>query len=160
MAITLSDDEISRLLQERKELPQDYRSNIVMKPKRGHKEQELDLQGEARNEFRIILRQSKFNPLDFSVILAYLPPETNQVFRLRRYNGKSHEHTNTIEGQTFYGFHIHEATARYQELGMREDSYATMTDRFADFQGALKCLIEDCNLIVPDDPQGKLFEGD
>lgn len=160
MAITLSDDEISRLLQERKELPQDFRASIVMKPKRGHKEQELELQGQDRNEFRIILRQSEFNLLDFSVILIYLPSKTNQVFRLRRYNGKSHEHTNTIEGQTFYDFHIHETTARYQELGMREDSYATVTDRFVDFQGALKCLIMDCNLVVPYDPQGRLFEKD
>ena len=160
MAISLSDDEIWKLLRERKPLPSDYRSKIVMKPKRGHKEQELDLRGEQGSEYRIILRQSEFNPLDFSVILVYLPLKTNQVFRLRRYNGKSHEHTNPIEDQKFYGFHIHQATARYQELSMREDSYATMTDRFADFQGALKCLTKDCNLIVPYDPQGKLFEED
>lgn len=160
MAVTLSDDDIAKLLQERKQLPQDYQSKIVLKPKRGHKEQELDFQGEDGSEFRIILRQSGFNLLDFSVILAYLPPKTNQVFRLRRYNGKSHEHTNTIEGQIFYGFHIHLATARYQDLGMREDSFATVTDRFGDFQGAVRCLIQDCNFIVPDDLQRKLFQED
>jgi hypothetical protein len=51
---------------------------------------------------------------------------------LRRHNGRSHEHTNQIEASTFYDFHIHMATERYQELGMREDAYAEATDRFGD----------------------------
>jgi len=55
--------------------------------------------------------------LDFSIILAYCPEASNQLFRLRRYNGKSHEHTNTIEADKFYNYHIHTATERYQELG-------------------------------------------
>lgn len=100
--------------------------------------------GASGANFRLIIRLSDFNPLDFSIILALNPPESNQLFRLRRYNGKSHEHTNTIEGNTFYGFHIHEATERYQEIGAREDAYAEPTDRYADFYGALQCLLEDC----------------
>ena len=107
MAIRLSEAEISRLLAERKPLPPDYRERIQTKPKHGHKERELDVIGTDGSEFRLIFRQSEFNPLDFSVILAYRPPKTNQLFRLRRYNGKSHEHTNTLDGQTFYDFHVH-----------------------------------------------------
>ncbi len=74
---------------------------------------------------------------------AYCPSDSNQLFRLR-HNGKSHEHTNQIEASAFYDFHIHMATERYRELGMREDAYAEATDRFGDFDSALLCLVDDC----------------
>lgn len=70
MAIVLSDKEIADLIQEQKPLPPDYRSRIQLRPKLGHKERELDLDGDKGNEFRLILRQSAINPLDFSIILA------------------------------------------------------------------------------------------
>jgi hypothetical protein len=158
MATILTDNEITQLIQERKTLPEDYRMKIQVRSKRGHKERELDLIGVDGSEFRLILRQSVFNPLDFSVILAYRIPQSNQLFRLRRYNGKSHEHTNRIEGNTFYDFHIHFATERYQDIGAREDTYAETTDRFADFQQAITCMLSDCAFELPFDPQGKLFE--
>ena len=160
MAVQLEELVISALLAETKPLPVDYRERIQTRPKRGHKERELDITGAQGSEFRLILRQSLFNALDFSVILAYRPPGTNQLFRLRRYNGKSHEHTNVLEGQTFYDFHVHVATERYQESGLREDAFAEPTDRFADFQGAIRCLLTECGFEVPPDPQGKLFGED
>lgn len=161
MAIRLSETEISHLLAERKSLPPDYRERIQTKPKHGHKERDLDVKGADGSEFRLIFRQSEFNPLDFSVILAHRPPKMNQLFRLRRYNGKSHEHTNTLESQTFYDFHIHTATERYQdESGLREDSYAEPTNRFADFHGAIRTMLDDCRFDVPPDTQGTLFEED
>ncbi len=117
----------------------------------------MPLAGETGNEFRVIVRQSTQNIMDFSVILAVRVPGSNRWFRLLRYNGKSHEHTNRIEGETFYDFHVHEATERYQDLGMREDAYATPTDRYVTLQEALECLIEDANIQVPADPQLQLF---
>jgi len=158
MAAKFSDDEIRAFLQERKPLTDEYRSKIHLRDKRGHKEQELDVQGASGNQFRLILRKSKFNPLDFSIILAYCPPNSNQLFRLRRYNGKSHEHTNTIESDSFYTFHIHTATERYQGLGMREDTYAEPSERFFDFHSAVKCMLSDCGFDVPANPQQSLFE--
>ena len=144
MTVALTDEEIAALLRERKALPPDYRTRIEARPKRGHKERELDVQGDAGNRFRLVIRQGAVDPFDFSIILMYCPAGTNQVFRLRRYNGRSHEHTNRIEGETFYAFHIHMATARYQESGMREDSYAEASDRFADVAGAIDCMLADC----------------
>ena len=158
MGATLSDDDIARLLGEKKPLPDDYKSKIQIRPKRGHKERELDVKGVNGSDFRLVLRQSVINPLDFSIILVYRPPKSNQLFRLRRYNGKSHEHTNSIEGETFYDFHIHEATERYQEIGAREDTYAQPTTRFSDFYQAVSCMIKDCAFETPFDPQRKLFE--
>ena len=143
MAAKYSDEDIAGFLRERKPLPEDYQNRLQLRPKRGHRERELDLDGMDGNRFRLILRQSGVNPLDFSIILAVCPERTNQVFRLRRYNSRSHEHTNHIEKNTFYDFHIHMATERYQELGAREDAYAEPTDQFSDFHSAFRCMVED-----------------
>ena len=158
MAILLTDANIQELLSERKPLPADFREKLRVKPKRGHKERELDIVGASGSEFRLILRQSEFNALDFSVILAYCVPQTNQRIRLRRYNGKSHEHTNTIESMTFYDFHIHSATERYQRLGVREDWFAEPTARYADIHDAVRCCFSDCAFDIPADVQSSLFE--
>ena len=157
MSILFNDQDIARLIQETKPLPSDFQARIQTRPKRGHKERELDLSGSNGSDFRLVLRQSLLNTLDFSAILIYRPHKSNQLFRLRRYNGKSHEHTNPIEGHVFYDFHIHQATQRYQEIGAREDTFAEPTDRFADFQQALRCLFQDCGFEMPYDPQVKLF---
>jgi hypothetical protein len=157
MAIQLNDAAIARLISESKSLPEDYRERIRIRPKRGHSERELDVTGMELSEFRLILRQSQFNPLDFSVILAFRPTGLTQLFRLRRYNGKSHEHTNTLERSTFYDFHIHTATERYQDSGLREDTFAEPTDRFVDFQGAIRCMLDDCGFDIPPSPQRELF---
>lgn len=158
MSIRYTDADIARLIGERKPLSQDFRARIRLRDKRGHKEQELGIQGADGNQFRLILRQSSHNALDFSIILAHCPSETTQLFRLRRYNGKSHEHTNSIESVSFYDFHIHGATERYQELGSREDAYAEPSARFSDFHSAVNCMLCDCALELPEDPQQKLFE--
>lgn len=156
MAVFLSDEEIAKLVGERKELPADYQRRTLVRPRRGHREQELDVAGSAGSEFRVVLRQSEFNPLDFSAILGYRVPKRNVVFRLRRYNGRHGEHTNTLEEETFSDFHIHMATERYQQSGFREDTYAERTDRYADLPGAIRCMIEDCAFVEPPGTQIEL----
>ena len=156
MPVVLSDSEIAALVQEKKRLPADYRQRLKLKSKPGHKERELDIRGENGSDFRLVLRQSSLNHLDFSVILAYVPPNSNQSFRLCRYNGKSHEHTNKIEGKTFYDFHVHRATERYQATGIREDGFAQPTAHYADFESAVACMIKDCGFELPPNDQGQL----
>ncbi len=158
MGVKLTDAEIAALIAETKPLPDDYRERVRTKPKRGHRERELDLVGAQGSEFRVILRESSYNPLDFSVILAWLPPKSTSPFRLRRYNGKSHEHTNAIEARTFYDFHVHRATERYQRSGLREDSFAEPTTRYQDFASALQCLVQECGFQLPPNPQPGLFD--
>jgi len=155
--VRLTDNEIENLLQEKKMLPANFTSKIRLRAKGSHSEQQFDFQGEHGRQYRLILRQNRVNPLDFSVILAYCPPETNQLFRLCRYNGKSHWHTNRLEKSSFFGFHIHKATARYQDLGAAEDSFAEPTSNYADFQGALSCLISDCSFVSESDKHPSLF---
>jgi hypothetical protein len=118
----------------------------------------LRFRAKGGSSFQIILRKNRINLLDFSVILGYLPELSAQMFRLRRYNGKSHEHTNQIERITFYDFHIHHATVRYQDPGLREDAYAVVTNWYGDFDGALALMLSDCNFQLPEDPQQPLFE--
>lgn len=78
-------------------------------------------------------------------------PQTNVLFRLRRYNGK-HWHRNKLEGERFRGFHIHTATKRYQERGFDEDKFAQRTDRYSGFGSALRCMIEDCGFYGSETP--------
>jgi hypothetical protein len=67
------------------------------------------------------------------------------------------QHLINIIEKTFYDFHIHQATTRYQESGSNEDSYAEPTDLFSDFNQALSCMLKDCGIQVPVEPQGRLF---
>ena len=144
------------MLAERKRLAENLSDDTGLRQKRGHLEREIAVEGHEGGRYKVILRQSSHNSLDFSVILALDPPDSNILFRLRRYNGKSHEHTNHLEKQRFYDFHIHTATERYQDLGTREDAFAEPTDRYGDLHSAVRCLLTDCNFDQNDDPQSWL----
>lgn len=148
MTIVITDIEISELISEVKPLPSNFTKAFKFRNKRGHREFNLDVIGESGSQFRLLVRQSLFNNLDFSVILLFVPEESNQHFRIRRYNGKSHEHTNRIERRKFYDFHIHTATQRYQEMGFKEDDFAEPTNRYADYHGALDCMMQDCGFKI------------
>jgi len=153
--IRYSDNEIHQLIQE-PQRPLSAKYKLRLKSKGAHEEQDIELEGTKGNRFRLLLRRSRKNSLDFSVILAYCPSETSKEFRLCRYNGK-HQHTNNLEKQSFDDFHIHHATERYQEIGAKEETYAEQTDRFSDLESALQCLINDCVIIIGDDKQPWLF---
>lgn len=153
MDVKLTDEEIQILIDEPKVLPDDFREKLELKTKRGHKESQISVVGENGSKFRIILRQSSFDAFDFSVILAYQIPKTNILFRLRRYNGRSHEHTNKLESETFFSFHIHQATLRYQQSGLREDEFAKTTKKYADIHGAMQTLLKECAFILPANAQ-------
>ena len=144
MPIELTDAQIAALLKEPKTLPQDFRQRLMnLRPKNSHRSSQLTITAPSGHVFEIFLRQG-MNLLDFSAIFGYHSPATGRIFRLRRYNGKSHVHGNRIEGTNFYDFHIHIATERYQALGSREDTYAEPSGRFTNLAVALDCLVEDC----------------
>lgn len=146
MPVRLTDTQILALIQEEKLLPGGFLHQIRtrQREKRGHRELNYLVTGEAGSRFKLILRQSMYNPLDFTVGLLYLSDDSSREFILRRYNGKHGEHGNPIEGDRFYDFHIHTATERYQILGDHEDTYAEVTDRYGDLSSAIECMIRDC----------------
>lgn len=156
MVTIFNDSEILQLIREEKPFPKEYPSLFQMKAKKGHREQEITLKRNDGSSFKVILRQSRINVVDFSAILGFIPTRSSLMFRLKRYNGKSHEHTNRIEKTSFYDFHVHLATLRYQEAGLKEDGYAEVSDAYADIRSAMDCLIRDCNIILPDDKQLRL----
>jgi len=155
MSARLTDVDIAALIAERKPAPSDLQQQLVTKLKRGHKESVATIKGSGGSDFAVIVRESIFNALDFSVILGVELPKSGQIFRLRRYNGR-HHHTNAIEGVSFYGFHIHSATERYQAMGRDEDAFAEPTTRYSTLSSAVDCLIIDCAFELPPDPQGRL----
>ena len=162
MAPSFTDSEIQQLISEPKVLTSGDHANLRVLPrqKKQHKEQliEIPRSADPNSFFKIILRQNTLNHLDFSAILAIGFRTTNLDFKLRRYNGKSHRHHNKIEGDLFYDFHIHTATERYRANGYpKEESFAERTDRFSDLHGAIKAMIEDCNVILPQGSQQTMF---
>ena len=161
MDLFLNDNQIDDLIIEEKRIKLVVRDIWNLKTRGVHKENDLTISRFDGSQFKIILRQNALNILDFSVILGYIPKESNQVFKLRRYNGKSHQHTNRIEKQTFYDFHIHKATERYQKSGMKEEGFAEITNRYSDLKSAFVCLTSDCNIIFENERQLDLgFPGD
>jgi hypothetical protein len=119
----------------------------------------LELRGTEGSAFRVFLRQTELNHLDFSVILAYEWRAAGRLMILRRYNGLSHEHENVLESEpAFYGYHIHTVTERYQRSGFKEEHYAVPTDRYNDIPGALGCLFADCGFAIDPAPQTELLD--
>ena len=147
MAVTYTDDEIAALIAERKQLPSGFNDPKFIS-RAEQIEVKLDTIGDDGNVFHVIMRQNSDDPDDFSVMLAVHTDQGGQRFHLLRYDGKSHEHTNHLEStrrckDKFCAFHIHIATARYQESKYRDDGYAQITDRYTDINGAIRCLLED-----------------
>ncbi len=146
----LSDEQIGALIAERKKIPSGLSPMGKMTERCQHKRRDFDVQTESGNEFVVLVRQSSLNANDFSVILGYKIPSSYTVFRLRRYNGNSHQHTNTLEKQTIDGFHVHPATERYQNLGgAKEDHYAETTERYYHLDSAIQCLLAECGFKSP-----------
>lgn len=145
----LTDKEIKDLFLEKKTLPKDYPQRLKTKPKTGakHEERELTIPGDSGNTFAITLRKNRLDFKDFSIILRYRNPDSGIWHNLVRYNGK-HAHTNSIEGDSFNDFHRHLATQRYQEAGLRIESYAEVMKTYTTFEEATKAFIKDFNRYV------------
>lgn len=157
VSISYTDQQIREMLAEHKQPSVDTCRPLSLTRKRIHNERNLDLQGDSGAKYRLILRQNTSDPLDFSVILARELPRSGDVFRLRRHNGKGHEHKNKIEGDVVYDHHIHYATERYQKRGFDEDGYAEATDRYSTIEEAVDCMIKSGNITILPAVQRELF---
>lgn len=152
-----TDEEIQSLIAEEKPFRGLIDEMMNFKESDGHKRGSVEIARVDGSLFVIKLRQNLNNVNDFSAIMAFQERGCNKDFKIRRYNGKSHEHSNKLEGDKFYTFHIHMATQRYQDVGRKEESFAEATDRYSDLKGALKCLLKDCNVTTKLNPQTSLF---
>lgn len=143
MVTTISEHEINQYISEHKYLPNDFDPKLKSKLLCNYFEQEVKTT--SGNIYKIIVRQSKVNPLDFSAIFGI--QKGGKVFRIKRYNGNSHNHTNKIEKGEIKGFHIHTATERYQNKGFKEEGFAEKTDKYSDWKSALDLLLRENNFI-------------
>jgi hypothetical protein len=141
----LTDHEIGQLLTEVKPLPSNWETKLTPRAKANSVflQRELEVTGNGGHRFRIILRQSTLNPLDFSVILTFIDADRTE-YRLIRCNGKHpSDHTNKYE-KRFGGtpvkfrnvFHIHRATERYQTYGYEIDGFGEPVTLYNSFEGA------------------------
>ena len=151
LPVPLSDARIAELIGEAKAIPEGL--TVPLRPmleRNQHFQRGFEIDCPAtKNKFVVKIRLSCINPMNFSVILGYMLPSSYTIFRLRRYNGKSHEHENVFEKEKFYDFHVHQATERYQISGFNEDHFAVRTNRYYDIGTALKCLLNECGFPAP-----------
>ena len=158
--VILTEGAISDLIAERKSIPDGLWPVTRWTERNGHWRRDYEITcGATGNIFVVKLRKNQINPFDFSVILGHQLPGLNTIFILRRYNGKSHPHTNHLdENITFRTFHIHTATERYQNFGSNAEHWAEITTRYAEMDGAIQCMLSDCGFRVPMD-EAPLFTG-
>ena len=157
MPQVISDARIAAMIAEPKRLPPDWQRQLAaLKARPGRDESQVDFTGADGTAFRIIVSQRHRDRSDFSLILlAILDPSIapgKPEFRLLRYDGPGHPHTNTIEGNTINQKpHIHRATERYQIATghRRPDGYAEETRRYQDLTGAWECFRLDVGLRFP-----------
>src|SRR5579859_5715913 len=100
MSVSFSDSEIDHLVWLKKPLPDNWQyrlRNLRSKLELSQKRASLIVRT-GEGDFRIMIRQSTINPLDFSVVLGFKRPRESRWFILRRYNGQHPgEHRNRLE---------------------------------------------------------------
>lgn len=155
----ITDDLVDKLLKTQKVV-----ENPRARKKRdsGNERVTYILADEEGNRFNLYLRQNYNKGMEdaFSCGLSYVLP-SGEAFTLIRYNGPSHDHPNKLEKERLgYVSHIHKSTKRYLDETGKADGYAEATTRFYTLEGALHCLLNDCNIAGlsanPDQPS--LFE--
>lgn len=161
---SLTDDKIKDLL----ELPKQL-SNPMARSKHKDGHEQFNFRATATDGtgyvFEIYKRQNLREGMedDFSCGISWVATN-GELLTLKRYNGPSHDHPNHLE-QTRIGYncHVHVATERYIKANKKPEGFAEATKRYNSLDGALHCLVTDCNIkgisTNPDSSsQLKIFE--
>lgn len=99
-------------------------------------------------KFEVYKRQNLREGMDddFSCGIAWLSP-SGEMLTLKRYNGASHYHPNQLEKVNLgYNCHIHIATEKYIKANKKAEGFAEITEKYKTLEGALHCLVNDCNI--------------
>lgn len=116
------------------------------------------------HQFELYKRQNLRDEMqdDFSCGINWVAPN-GETLTLKRYNGPNHNHPNHIEKFSLgFNSHVHVATEKYIKANRKAEGFAEVTSRYNSLEGALHCLVIDCNITgihtTPDDSsQLKLF---
>jgi len=160
---SITDEKISTLLAMPKQVTN---ANARLKTKPGHTQRTFNVKAMDGTDllFELFVRQNAHPGMedDFSAGLNWIAPN-GEVLTLCRYNGGSHGHPNHLERTALpRAPHIHRATERYVRAGRKAEGFAETTTRYNTADGALHCLVKDCNIsginTRPDDTaQTSLF---
>lgn len=104
--------------------------------RRGSERKDFHLDGESGAHYRLFLRRSLYDALQYTAGIAVVKPD-GTLLTLARYNG-SHFH-----GSARLTPHVHLTTAQAIRDGLKPECGASRTDRYGDVEGALRCLVHD-----------------
>lgn len=156
---SLSDQQIAELIATPKRV---INPGLKPKPQKSSMQVTYELvEVHGARRFSLYLRSNPRDPESFSCGLSYVLDGPDKMVTLCRYNGSNHVHYNPIESgaRIAHQCHIHMATQRYMEIGDKCDKFAESTDRYSDFDGALACILQDCNIAGLHPPTGNEEEG-
>lgn len=141
--LIFTDEQIEALLRAPKRV---MNPGARWKVQRGAEQRNLELESDDAKQFTLYLRQNIRLANNFSCGLLFRHPQG--LVTLTRYNGSDHDHDNPLELDTKLvgACHIHVATERYMRMGRKPEHFAQITDRYNDLEGALRSLVEDCNI--------------
>ncbi len=144
---SLTDDKIADLLNCPKRLtnPQARSKNKEGHEQINYKVTSTDGSG---HEFELYKRQNLREEMedDFSCGISWIAPN-GETLTLKRYNGPNHDHPNHLEKVRLgYTCHIHIATEKYVKANRKAEGFAEATKRYNTVEGALHCLVTDCNI--------------
>lgn len=144
---SLTDDKIADLLNCPKRLtnPQARSKNKEGHEQINYKVTSTDGSG---HEFELYKRQNLREEMedDFSCGISWIAPN-GETLTLKRYNGPNHDHPNHLEKVRLgYTCHIYIATEKYVKANRKAEGFAEATKRYNTVEGALHCLVTDCNI--------------
>lgn len=150
MADYLTDDNIEDLLCRPKTIPLPERRKLNSenwREKNGYWRAEVSVETDSNEKFDIFIRQALDDHTDFSVGLKVTFKDGSKV-NLIRCNGLHGRHRNDLENSFFEDqCHVHVATERYIKNGSAAEKYAETTDMYENLNGALKYILDRCNII-------------
>jgi hypothetical protein len=114
----------------------------------GHNKKNFDVEGDPGYSFTLYIRQNLRGGMsdDFSCGLLWHMPSGDRL-TLVRYNGPNHFHRNILDKTRLApNCHIHFAREDYIMAGLAPEGHASITDRYKTLEGALHCLVQDCNI--------------
>ena len=144
---SITDDKIKSLLSCPKRL---INPQARTKNKEGHEQVNYKVISidSSDYQFELYKRQNLREGMedDFSCGLSWIAPN-GDTLTLKRYNGPSHNHPNHLENEkTGHKCHVHMATEKYIKANRKPEGFAEITERYKTLEGALHCLVKDCNI--------------
>ncbi len=119
-----------------------------MKLDRGHFRNDMRLKStDDKLEFRVFMRRNEDLPENFSIGLAYLPKDGTGEVILLRCNGPHGGFNDSFDpGHSHWDYHVHRASAKMIEAGLRPEKTATINTDFASYEEALSYFLRATNI--------------